>query len=183
QLTISLCEFKAFTDPLGLGIPIFAVGPPFLGLPQTVLFHQGAQTCPAGPSGADLPGGFGWLESVMCGANLTAGNWVDDHTGNAVPTDCHPSQWQNKTILLPIYDNTNGLSGTNGSYHIMGFAAFYVVGYRFPSEKWPSNVKCTLFDNSSSTCLKGYFTEFTTSTDVLGGPGTDLGVVAVKMAG
>lgn len=183
QLTISKCEFDSFTDPLGLGLRTYASGPPFSGPAQTVLFHQGARTCPAGPSGSDLPGGFGWLDSVQCGALITAGNWVNDKTGNAVPSDCHPSQWQDKTVLLPVYDQTNGLSGSNGSYHIAGFAAFYVAGYRFPSEKWPSNVKCTLFDNSSSTCLKGYFTNFVTSADALGGPGTDLGVLAVVMAG
>ncbi|MGH9165358.1 MAG: pilus assembly protein TadG-related protein [Acidimicrobiales bacterium] len=184
QLTISKCEFDSFTDPLGLGIRVFAISP-FTGLPKTIFFHNtsSAGTCPAGPSGADLPGGFGWLDSVNCGALINAGNWVNDKTGNSVPSDCHPSQWQNQTILLPIYDATNGLNGSNGSYHIAGFAAFYVVGYRFPSEKFPSNVKCTLLDNSSSVCLKGYFTKYLTSADTFGGAGSDFGVTTVKITG
>jgi len=184
QLTISLCEYDAFTDPDGDGIATFAVGPPFSGTPRTVYFHStsAAGTCPAGPSGADLPGGFGWLESVDCGALIGAGNWVPDKTGNAVPNDCHPSDWRDKTILLPIYDQTNGLSGSNGSYHIAGFAAFHVVGYRFPSEKWPNNMKCKKSEsNGSTTCLVGHFTNFVTSADTFGG--ASLGVTAVRIVG
>jgi hypothetical protein len=182
QLTISECEYDAFTDPDGDGVPTFATGPPFATAPRTVYFHSttAAGTCPAGPSGADLPGGFGWLLSTDCGALIGAGNWVPDKTGNAVPSGCHPADWRNKTILLPVYDDTNGLSGSNGSYHVAGFAAFHVTGYRFPSEKWPSNMKCKNAEpDSSTTCLVGHFVTYVTSADSFGGG--SFGVTAVKL--
>ena len=182
QLTISRCEYDAFVDPDGDGVPSFAGGPPFTATPRTVFFHTTADagTCPAGPSGADLPGGFGWLESVACGARIGAGNWVPDKTGNAVPAGCDPSAWRDKVILLPVYDATNGLSGSKGSYHVAGFAAFHVAGYRFPSEKWPSNVTCRPGEpGSSTTCLIGHFTTWLTSADSFGGGA--FGVTAVRL--
>jgi len=63
-LTLSLCEWTAFTS----GGTAFAPPPPYnAGYPVSyehpIYFHDttGAAHCNAGPSGADLPGGFGWL--------------------------------------------------------------------------------------------------------------------------
>ena len=95
-LTFSECEFielggdvDAGTFPSGLNY---------------IYFHDttDAGTCPAGPSGADLPGGFGWLDSSDdCGVDVSADGWVDDKPGNGVPNDCEPSDWQSTEVLVP----------------------------------------------------------------------------------
>ena len=88
-LTFSECEYIELGGDVGAGI--FPTGLNY------IYFHDttDAGTCPAGPSGADLPGGFGWLDSSdACGVDVTAEGWVDDKPGNAVPNDCEPSDWQ-----------------------------------------------------------------------------------------
>ena len=134
-LTFSLCEFNAATN----NGTTFASGPPWVGVERYVYFHgtNAATSCPAGPSGGDLPGGFGWLDNVDCEVDIDAGDWVDDDPGNDVPNDCrdHVVEWRDKVLLLPIYSQTNGLNGNNGSYRIAGFAAIHITGYRFPGQR------------------------------------------------
>ena len=74
-VTISLCEWNRMT---GNGSN-FAPAPPYsTGYPtsyeRAIYLHNttGATNCPAGPSGSDLPGGFGWLESSGCSATVSA---------------------------------------------------------------------------------------------------------------
>ena len=178
-LTFSLCEYEEMVDAGGL-----EEGPPFSGSPQTVYFHGSVagDTCPSGPSGGDLPGGFGWLETEGdCQVDIEVGDWVGDKPGVATPSTCDPSAWQNITVLLPIYDAVNGLTGNNGEYHILGFAAFHVVGYKFSGATWPASTSCPLQPGASGRCLVGYFTGFVTSGDEFGGP--DMGAMIVKMVG
>ena len=60
----------------------------------------------------------------------TAGSTTSPAT--AVPNDCEPSDWQSAEVLVPIFDHANGLNGSNGEYHVAGFAGFRMSGYRFP---------------------------------------------------
>lgn len=181
-LTFSMCEFDAATA----GGTVYASGPPFSGPPRIVYFHGSVQagTCPAGPSGGDDPisGGFGWLaNSSSCEVTISAGGWVDDKPGNGVPNGCDPADWRDKVVLLPVYDGTNGLTGSNGQYHVAGFAAVHIVGYRFSGTTWPSGTVCPAQPGSSGRCILGHFVRFVTTADALGGP--DLGVAAVKTIG
>jgi Flp pilus assembly protein TadG len=181
-LTFSKCEYDAASAAGGL-----QTGPPFTGSAQVTYFHGsvGAGTCPAGPSGADLPGGFGWLQTgAGCTVDISAGGWVNDDPGSSAPAGCDPSAWQNTILLLPIYGDTNGLSGSNGQYQVLGFAALYVTGYKLgggPADTWPAGFSCPAEPGGSGRCLAGYFTEFVTSGGGFGGP--DLGSVVVRMVG
>ena len=181
-LTVSECEVNAATDPDGDGVRTFSSGPPFAAAPTTLIFHGSSPgSCPAGPSGGDLPGGFGWLDSVGCAAVVGTGDWVTVDSGNdGLPNGCGVSGWQNRTLLLPIYDQMTG-TGTNGRYHVAGFAAFHVTGYRVGNQTWPSGTTCAGQAGNSGRCLIGHFTTLVTSTDGFGGE--DYGVVAVKLTG
>jgi hypothetical protein len=184
-LTISQCEFNAATN----NGTTFASGPPWVGVERYIYFHGTTQagTCPAGPSGSDLPGGFGWLDAPNCVADIDVGGWVDDDTGNDVPNDCKGKlvDWRDAVLLLPVYTRTNGLNGNNGEYLIAGFAAIHVTGFRFPGNgsenRWPSSFTCPLQPGNSGVCIRGHFTKFVTSGEIGGGPG--YGTSAVRIVG
>jgi hypothetical protein len=176
-LTFSLCEYRRL-------VPTPAdLEPPYTD--SLVHFHGAgspAGSCPAGPSGADLPGGFGWLDAGSdCEAQITVGDWVDDKPGASKPSCLDLVPLQNTTVLLPVYNDTNGLTGSNGEYRIVGFAAFHITGYRFPGNVFPAGLRCPPSPGTSGSCLRGYFTGFTTTGTVFGGP--DMGVTIIKIVG
>jgi hypothetical protein len=149
-----------------------------------IYFHDttDAGTCPAGPSGADLSGGFGWLDSSHeCRVEVTAGGWLDDKPGNGVPNGCEPTDWRSAEVLVPIFDRTNGLTGSNGQYHLAGFAGFRVHGYRFPGNEWHNGFPCGPKPAGSTTYICGEFTRVVTTGEIT--PGPDYGARAVQMIG
>lgn len=178
-LTFSLCEYQEFVPtPESL-----QTGPPFTGAELVVSFHGSAQAgvCSTTPSGQNLPGGFGWLApDGECEVDITAGGWVENSTGVPAPSCVNLVGIRNTTVLLPIYDVDAG-TGAGGQYHIVGFAAFYVTGYKFTGQdKWPNGISCP-GTGDSGTCIKGYFTGFTTTGTSFGGP--DMGVTIIKLVG
>jgi hypothetical protein len=77
-------------------------------------------------------------------------------------------------VLMPIFNDVNGLGGANGRYHIEGFAVFYVTGYRFPGKSGGA-VPCS----APVSCIGGYFSRFLTTAQAIGGP--DLGASTVVL--
>lgn len=163
-LAMSKCEF----DAVAFGA-------------ATVVFHTsngGATGCKDGPAGKDIPGGFGWLDSIAganCQGNISAGGTVTADTGVSAPKVCDFSTLLGKTVLVPIFDNVTP-SGTKATYHIAGFGAFVLTGYRFPSGgSGGSPIPC----KSPSTCIGGTFTQFVTDAGTIGGG--DFGVSVIKL--
>jgi Flp pilus assembly protein TadG len=189
-VTISLCEWRNYTAS-GTN---YAPPPPYAGYPSTyehVLYlhnTKGATNCPAGPSGSDLPGGFGWLNSSNCIANIDANSWVNDNTGVSINSDCKGviAGLVGTVVYIPIYDGTNNLTGSNGSYHIQQFAAFYLTGYALPAAQ-PNSVKSiatgTALCKGSDKCLYGWFTTGTVPGDGGIGTGPSLGANIVQLVG
>jgi hypothetical protein len=202
-VTISACDWNNLTAN---GTSLIAPGPyndpfqspdlfPGIAYPSPgplvyesrILLHDttGSTHCPAGPSGADLPGGFGWLAtSAGCSLNVSATGWVNDAPGNSPPGGCDLAPLVGQTAYIPIFGNTNALTGSNGQYLLDGFAAFYFTGYSIPSDRPKSiatNVKlCT----ASQTCLYGWFTSGVIPRGSFGGGGgTPRGAIAVGVAG
>jgi hypothetical protein len=102
---------------------------------------DGTPACAGGP-----PGGFGSLNQVSgkCEAlvDVTKGA-SGSNTGNlGAPPNCRAvlDEWRNKIEagtppigLFPIYDEVTD-SGNNGVYHLVGFAAFEVHGWKLKQE-------------------------------------------------
>ena len=171
-LAMSFCEWDTDTS-----------GGTVYNVPTVVLFHSGTQSagdCEA-QSGQDLdgdhrlPGGFGWLSSSDCEALITAGQLVGEDPGVDVPSDCDLSTLMDTTVLVPIFDDVNGLGGVNGQYHIEGFGEFHLTGYRFAAHQSTPR-PC----NPPASCIGGYFTRFV-SVGEAGGTPVDRGAYRVSL--
>lgn len=171
-LTFSSCEFNAATS----NGTVFASGPPFTSPTVTITFQSG--TGPHGPAdcaaqaGQDtdgdtrLPGGFGWLEGSGCSATIDAFDWVKGSPGASDGNQCALETLLNTTVLLPIFDDVdpNRFRPRSG-YHIRGFAAFHIVGMRFPRENHPPSCPA-----SAGKCLVGHYVRFVATSGDTGGP-------------
>lgn len=191
-ITISLCEWNNYTS----NGTDFAPPPPYGSPPnypssyrRVIYFHNtsNASPCPAGPSGADLPGGFGWLQtSTGCNTPSSTGGWFDDSTGRPPPNSC---TWrlmqlmQGQVVNIPVFDDTNDLTGSNGQYHIAGFAAFFLTGYYIEGQYKTLDLVTGQYPcRGNDSCIAGWFT-----TDLVPnatpGTGTSYGAQVVGLTG
>ena len=105
--------------------------------------------------------------------------------GAGAPQDCDPDDLLNQTVLVPIFNdvaeqgpgwqNQCDLGPGGKCYRVEGFAAFHIVGFRFPGgPSWVQNPPC----DPPNTCISGYFTEFVFGGGS-GGDGPDFGARVV----
>ena len=183
-LTLSQCEYERLTiDDDGAVVYAKAPFSDDSALERTIYFHDTteASSCPAGPNGADVPGGFGWLEAEEnCTAEVTNG-WVGDDTGAAASKDCKAAldEVLGKQLMVPVFNRTNGLTGTNAEYQIWSYVGFVLTGYSFPGASYPTGKDAPC--ESSQTCIRGYFVETTAPADAPIGTGPDQGVRVVQL--
>jgi hypothetical protein len=134
------------------------------------------QTCDLSGSayaGADLPGGFGWLEQNTdepCTSEMVDdpdyGPVFDDATGSTGQSAkaCSESLAADvgHIVYIPVYSTTDG-NGSNGVYHVLTMAAFYMTGYWFSSKiNHASDVTgefCNAEVGNQQTCISGFFTQ------------------------
>ena len=193
-ITISRCEWDSMTAT-GSN---FAPPPPYGGTyPRTyereIYLHKptGGSTCPtSGGAGADLPGGFGWLEGPGCTSTVTATGTVDAGEGSSEWNDCK-SRFNSIAaaggglVYVPVYTAVNWTGSGAGkkakSYTLDGFAAFYLTGWSLPSKDQASVATGRKYCSSSEWCLYGWFTQaLVPVSDIVpttGSPGTPRGVL------
>lgn len=167
-ITISTCEWNTATA----NGAVYAPAPPYPPYPSSgevaLKLHTtsevGTEACAGvGGAGANLPGGFGWLDAdpACTVADIDAGGWVGADTGvGAAGCAGTLTASVGKVVYLPVFDQATG-TGTNGNYHVLGFAAFYLSGYSIPGahpNKWPSPVGGHLCSGSDK-CIYGWFTQ------------------------
>jgi hypothetical protein len=154
-LTFSWCSFSAQTHG---GLPSGTTV-------QTIYLTKTAPDSCNGPSGLTIPGGFGYLQSdgSTCKTTSARNGRSISSTGNTPPSGCQPadfSGWLGHTVLLPIFDDS-GSTGSNGWYHVYGYAAFRLTGYFFGGQYSSSPKPC----NGNARCVSGYFTRFVELSD------------------
>lgn len=158
-------------------------------------------TC-TGPSGAEIPGGWGWLDqSSPCEAATTTGsNDLGSDPGNNPPAGCSTilTGWRatmeaggEVTVTLPIFDDDTN-AGQNGSFHIMGYATLKIWGWKFGNNHeyefrntaddpgMNSSLACA---QGQARCIIGQFVRFESIDSAGGTPGTgaDLGTVDIRL--
>lgn len=187
-VTISVCEWQSFTDN-GATFPPYPPDPP-TSFDKAIYLHStsGADTCPAGPSGWDEPGGFGWLDEDggSCQAVIDENGTVGGNTGTSVTGTCQEVLAEyyasHEVLYIPVYDGVQG-TGAGTTYHILGMAAFVLTGYSLPGFRQASWLSGNhLCPSASDKCLYGFFTEaLIPTTGPIGGP--DLGATVVTLVG
>jgi len=123
-LTFDQCNFLSSTSPTIIG------------------YNTTATRC-TGKTGNVVPGNFGWLMGGGggCPAQISTSVYqTPGSPGISIPEACKPilNQLNNTVALIPMYDMAGG-SGSGGWFHIIGFAAFKITGYRFsgnPEFNW-----------------------------------------------
>ncbi len=185
-ITFSTCEYDRLTKDAD-GNTVYATEPYDPALERVIYFHDTTEagSCPAGPSGAELPGGFGWLDAdADCTATIEDG-WAGDKTGASATKDCKAAleALLGQTVLIPVFDNTNGLTGTNGEYHIVSYVGFVLTGWRFPGTTQPSSYRTTKPNPCASkqTCISGFFVEAVAPSTGEVGDGPDMGVRVTQL--
>lgn len=186
-LTVSLCEWRDATS----GGTVF--GPPPPAVPDASaeivlkLHTTTAGHCPAGPSGGDTPGGFGWLDDPDddCTTLVDTDGTYGGDPGVAISQACKDAftdLYEDKRLtFLPIFESVTG-TGQNTRYAIAGFAPFVITGYGLPGLDEPSWLTKKAHCSGSDKCVYGYFTRA-----LMPGKGkiagTDLGAAIVTLIG
>lgn len=121
--------------------------------------------CNYGPSGAAVPGGFGWLDRSpgQCGAFVSVAQLSGSDPGNNAPNICDSvmTAWadelqagQKVTLLLPVFNKVNG-TGTSAEYNIVSFAAYDLLGWRLKGGNSTPDVFRSTVTEASSTVSCG----------------------------
>lgn len=171
-LIFSLCDFNRFAVD---GLP--------LGIEQTIIMTPAGDGCTPADGPHYMPGGFGWLETDSkhtCSTTTRIGNRAYSEPGNS-PKHCDLSTIRNRTVLVPVFDDTDadGIrgGGRGAWFEVHGYAAFTVTGYNFSGQSW--NPPCS----GNQRCIRGHFaTTLHNDPDFDYGPGApDLGAAAVLL--
>ncbi|MDQ0690156.1 pilus assembly protein TadG-related protein [Arthrobacter sp. W4I7] len=115
------------------------------GLPHKILIQGGGQDCNGlNPSNQAYRGGFAWLKpngTHPCEVIAEIGSYSDGSTGAAVPSGClelfdptiNPGL-AGTTVAVPVYSNTNGLTGSNAKYMITKWAGFKIQAWNLTGQ-------------------------------------------------
>jgi Flp pilus assembly protein TadG len=170
------------------------------GVVQKISYKPGG-TC-TGPSGTQIPGGWGWLDqSSPCEAETQTGsNEIGSDPGNNPPSGCAAilDEWKS-TILaggevkvaFPIFNDATN-QGQNGQFNIIGYATFKVWGWKFGNNhayefrntaRDPGMNAALACAAGNDRCIIGQFVKYET-IDIFGGDpggGADLGTSGIKL--
>jgi hypothetical protein len=189
-VTFSMCEWAELTDAGTTFWPTPATGAVPAAAERVVYLKDSgsASTCPAGPSGWDRPGGFGWLDDPdgRCETTIEVDGSFEGDTGISVSQPCRTALAYHRDervpSFIPIYDGVRG-QGTNITYHLAGVASFVLTGYSmsgFRAASWLTGRHSCAGDER---CLYGYFTRGLVPTTGREIAGPELGVSIVNLVG
>lgn len=131
----------------------------------TIRFHGQGGNCHYSPSGQDLPGGFGWLDTgtnsgSVCALEVASTTWSTIDPGASPSNGCDPIDLYGmigSVQLIPYFDKYDG-TGNNAKYRVSGFGAFFVTGYYFSGQFKEKSIITGQFPcGGSNRCIQGYF--------------------------
>lgn len=166
---------------------------------QKISYKPGG-TC-TGPSGTQIPGGWGWLdEDSPCEASTQVGtNDMGSDPGNNPPSGCATILGGWKTTLLaggevkvefPVFDTSSG-TGQGGSFHVIGYATFKIWGWKFGNNgvyefrnasSDPGMTSALACTGGNDRCIIGQFVKYSVISSGNYTPGgADLGTSEVRL--
>lgn len=168
--------------------------------PVQRISYKPGETC-TGPSGTEIPGGWGWLdESSPCNATTEVGTTgMASDPGNNPPSGCSTVLANWKATLLaggevnvpfPVFDTKSG-TGNTGSFNIIGYATFRIWGWKFGNNHEyefrntatdPGMTGALACSGGQDRCIIGQFIKY----DVIGSGnsvpgGADLGTSEIRL--
>jgi hypothetical protein len=166
---------------------------------QRISYKPGG-TC-TGPSGTEIPGGWGWLDQDSpCNAATQVGtNEMGSDPGNNPPFGCDAILGDWKTTLLaggevkvlfPVFDTASG-TGNTGSFNIIGYATFKIWGWKLGNNgvnefrntsTAPGMTSALACAGGNDRCIIGQFVKYTVigSGNYIPG-GEDLGSSEIRL--
>jgi len=129
-----------------------------VGTQRTINLGIGFGAC----ASRDAPGAFGWLLRP-CQSSMSAGDLIAVDPG-ASGAQCLTVAMIGSIVILPVFLTTNGLSGNNTAYRVLGFAALRLSGWYFASDHSP-----TIPVGCSKPCIAGTFVNYVLADQVGGG--------------
>jgi Flp pilus assembly protein TadG len=173
---------------------------------ENTIYSKGNDTtCETSSAGGTAPGGFAWLDGLVssCTGVVTDSAWIHGDTGADGCDTAMFDPLRGTVIYIPVFDcrmasnpgrepvagdDCSAGSGSNTWYHISGFAAFYVSGWRLTKGDQvsvrPPNALCGT--SSSQRCLSGWFLKNLLTAGEIMTPTTtnpNYGITIVKPAG
>ncbi|MDQ0673683.1 Flp pilus assembly protein TadG [Pseudarthrobacter siccitolerans] len=165
---------------------------------QKISYAPGG-TC-TGPSGTQIPGGWGWLDQDSpCVADTTLGsNLLGSDPGKDPPFGCAAILLEWKATILaggevkvafPVFSDASN-KGQNGYFTIIGYATFKIWGWKFGQNKefefrntkddpdMTNSLACDIPANQR--CIIGQFVKFD-SIKSSGGGGKDFGTSEIRL--
>ncbi len=168
---------------------------------STIWTKGNPTTCPTW-NGHTAPGGFAALANPGdCVTDVTADSWIAGDPGNDLP--CSRSDLdaaQGTVVHIPVFDcnakspdayppaaGCRSGKGRNNYYHVVGFSAFYVNGWRLSGDTKAGLRPGTTLCSGGDRCISGWFLHDLVPLGEIVPPGTggtpDLGLRIVKSVG
>lgn len=166
---------------------------------QKISYKPGG-TC-TGPSGTEIPGGWGWLDQdAPCSASTEVGTTgMGSDPGNNPPNECTTilTSWRD-TLLgggevkvpFPVFNTSSG-TGNTGTFNIIGYATFSIWGWKFGNNgvyefrnntSDPGMTAALACSGGNDRCIIGQFVKFVSIGSGADAPGgADLGTWEVRL--
>ncbi|WP_158252350.1 TadE/TadG family type IV pilus assembly protein [Cryobacterium sp. Y29] len=145
---------------------------------------------PCTRDGAEIPGGFGWLDQIPGQCEVLVdldADVVPSRPGNSQPVDCEETlaDLEGRTILIPIFDSSTE-PGANGVFHIYAFASFKVTGWKFAGGNRMPLVNVDNYpgcgcSGGNSRFIQGYFKDWVSVDSAFELDGPDLNADVVRL--
>jgi hypothetical protein len=156
---------------------------------EITIYLKTTTSVPCAINGKDTAGGFGYVVDTAgnCQAAVGIGDWIQIDTGSS--TSCVPeiANLRGSVVELPIFDclvkagsaPTGGISsypdcsgasggGTISYYHVVGWAKFYLTGYKVGGSQEAASLRSgSVPCSGGDRCISGWYT-----TGSLTGTGT-----------
>lgn len=177
---------------------------------EITIYLKSTTTVPCAINGKDTAGGFGYVDDSTgnCAAVVSINGWASIDTGSSPPPNCYAAiaALQGKVVELPIFDclvkqltqptgpisgypdcTGAGAGGAKSWYHVVGWAKFYLSGYKVGGSQEAASLRSGVVPCSGGDrCLSGWYVTGTltgSGTIVPPTPGNSFGAVLVAPAG